>query len=419
MIGPAGPAGGPGTSGGGPSASGVAWLDCRIGVAGDMLLGALVDAGADAAAVSDAVGAVSRGAVAVRFERVRRAGFAAVRAIVEARGDAGRPEQHRGLAEIEAMIARAGLEPSVADSAIAVFRAIGDVEAERHGCALAEVHFHEVGALDTIADVVGAMAAWHSLGWPAATASVVGVGAGVVSASHGPMSVPAPAVTGLLTRAGAPSWAGPLAREATTPTGAALVTFLAASWGDQPPMTVRAQGFGAGSADPPGVANVTRVLVGAPLPSDDRAAPGPLVAEVRANVDDLDPRVWPSVIDALLADGALDAWLTPITMKHGRPAQCVTVLCAVDRVAHVRARIFELTPTLGVRWQELPREVLDREWVAVPVLGHQVAVKVGRRAGVVVTTQPEWRDVQRVAQEVGMPARTVLELAKQAVKDVT
>jgi uncharacterized protein (TIGR00299 family) protein len=387
-----------------------------------MLLGALIDAGADADAVRTAVQSVSNGDAEVTFDRVTRHGFAAIKATVTTPAE-GRHEDvggQRGLADIVAMIDAAGLAGPVVAAAVEVFTAIGEVEAQRHGCALTEVHFHEVGALDTIADVVGCVAAWHSLGWPAATTSMIGVGRGVVGAAHGPMSVPAPAVAGLLAQAGAPTWAGPLPREATTPTGAALVARLTDGWGDLPAMVLRSQGFGAGSADPPGVANLTRVVLGEALAAAPRGADEPdQVVELRCNVDDLDPRVWPSVLDTLLAEGALDAWLTPITMKRGRPAQMLTVLCRPLDAPGLRRRIFDVTPTFGVRWQHLAREVLDREWQEVDVLGHPLAVKVGRRAGEVVTVQPEWRDVERLAAELGLPARVVLERAKRDVRDLT
>ncbi|MDQ1245654.1 MAG: Pyridinium-3,5-bisthiocarboxylic acid mononucleotide nickel insertion protein [Actinomycetota bacterium] len=393
----------------------IAWLDCRVGVAGDMLLGALVDAGADERAVKAAVAAVSDGAAEVTFDRVLRCGFAALKATVTTPGE--RPVSHRGLAEIVGMIEHAGLPDEVGAASVAVFTLIGEVEARQHGCDVADVHFHEVGALDTIADVVGVVTAWHSLGWPEATGSMIGLGTGMVRAGHGPMSVPAPAVAGVLARTGAPTWAGPLPMEATTPTGSALVAQLAGAWGDPPAMIVRSQGFGAGSADPAGVANVTRVVLGEPVrPAAGEPAD---VVELRCNVDDLDPRVWPSVLAALLAAGALDAWLAPITMKHGRPAQLLTVLGHHETAADLRRLIFELTPTFGVRWQTWHREILDREWQQVLVRGHPVAVKIGRRDGRQVTIQPEWRDVESAAAALDVPARVVLAEAQRGVRRLT
>ena len=216
----------------------------------------------------------------------------------------------------------------------------------------------------------------------------------MVAGSHGELSVPAPAVSGLLGRAGAPSWAGPLPREAATPTGVALLCVLSAGWGDQPAMVVQREGRGAGTADPAGIANVTRVLIGRRSVDSTAAGVEPVqtrdddVLEVRCNVDDLDPRVWPSVVAALLDAGALDAWLQPITMKGGRPAILLSALLRRSSFDAVTSEIFRSTPTFGVRWHRVDREELDRAFVRVQVAGCDVSVKVGSRGGEVITAQP-------------------------------
>lgn len=392
----------------------VLWLDCGIGVAGDMLTGALVAAGADAEQVRAAVAAVARAAGAeqhlqIDFEPVIRAGLTATRSVVTA--DA-RDQPHRRLADIHHILATARLDRAVADDARAVFGLLADAEAIVHGCDVAQVHFHEVGALDAIGDIVAALTAWRSLGAPATWVSPVALGAGTVRMDHGLLPVPAPAVAQILR--GAPTLPGPLAFEACTPTGAALAAYLAGGrWGPCPAMTVAAQGYGAGLADPPHAPNVTRAIVG--HQSEAGAAAGLPAAEalqeLHANIDDLDPRAWPSTIGALLAAGALDAWLTPIVMKHGRPAVTLSVLCHSADAAPLTSAIFELTPTLGVRRRPTERVALQRRWVTVTVLGAPVRVKFGILDGHVVTRQPEWRDIERVAREAGCAPRIVLQLA--------
>jgi uncharacterized protein (TIGR00299 family) protein len=270
-----------------------------------------------------------------------------------------------------------------------------------HGTTPDEVHFHEVGALDAIADVVGVCAGFAHLGATDVVVSPIAVGSGTVETAHGTLPVPPPAVAELLR--GTPTFGGPLPMELCTPTGAALLATLATAWGPQPPMTVEVVGVGAGGRDPEGHANVLRLFVGAAS-----AAGGgePLLLE--CNVDDLDPRVWPAVIAALLDAGASDAWLTPILMKKGRPAHTLSVLVDASRAGAVRAAIFRQTSTIGLREQPLAKHALDREIVGVDVGGRHVAVKLARHDGVVVNAQPEYDDVARAAAELGRPVKDVL-----------
>jgi uncharacterized protein (TIGR00299 family) protein len=276
-----------------------------------------------------------------------------------------------------------------------------------HGTTVEEVHFHEVGALDAIADVVGVCAGFVHVGASSVTVSPVAVGSGSVETAHGTLPVPPPAVAELLR--GVPTHAGPVAMELCTPTGAALLTTLATGYGPQPAMAVEAIGVGAGGRDPEGHANVLRLFTGAAATAaatTEGVAEGPLLLE--CNVDDLDPRVWPSVIAALLEAGASDAWLTPILMKKGRPAHTLSALVDGGRAADVRAAIFRHTTTIGLREQSLRKHALDREMVEVRVDGHAVAVKLARHDGVVVNAQPEYDDVARAARELGRPVNDVL-----------
>lgn len=398
----------------------ICWIDARVGIAGDMLLAALLDAGADLPTVSEAIAAATRGRARVRVESVKRRGIAGSLLVVEADNDV----RFNHLTDLLACADESGLPAGVAKRAGAVFTRLARAESTVHGVDAGDVHLHEVGALDTVVDVVGCLAALASLGVERVVASPIGVGAGMITVAHGSLSVPVPGVAQLLAEVGAPSHAGPLLMEAATPTGVALLAELADDWGGQPPMRVQAQGVGAGNADPEVAANITRVLLGEPVEvaeagtSTSRFADSAVV-ELHCNVDDLDPRAWPQVIDALLEAGALDAWLTPITMKGGRPAVMLGVLAEELTLGGITEVVFAQTTTLGVRFVPVQREVLDREWVNVDVEGCAVSVKVGRRAGRVITVQPEWRDVVAAAASLGRAPRDVADAARASVSQIT
>lgn len=375
------------------------WVDASSGASGDMLLGALVGAGVPVDVVQRAVDAVAPEPVTLRVEQVQRNGFAATRCHVGIDDS----EHHRAWRDIRTLISEADLDDDVRRLALAVFERLAVAEATVHGTDPMDVSFHEVGALDAIADVVGASAGFVWLGSDAVTVSPVAVGSGSVRGAHGTLPVPPPAVAELLR--GVPSYAGPEgapAMELCTPTGAALLTTLATGWGPQPPMTSTAIGVGAGGRDPQGHANVLRLFVGetAEQPAT------PLLVET--NIDDLDPRLWPQVIAALLAAGASDAWLTPILMKKGRPAHTLSVLVRGDLAEPVRAAIFRHTSTIGVREIPLDKHALDREMIAVEVGGRTVAVKLARHHGELVNAQPEYDDVVRAAEALDRPVSEVL-----------
>jgi pyridinium-3,5-bisthiocarboxylic acid mononucleotide nickel chelatase len=370
------------------------WVDASAGASGDMLLGALVGAGVPVAVLQAAIDAVAPEPITLRVEEVRRGGLAATRCHV----DVVDSSHHRTWRDVQAMLRGH-------DLALAVFERLAVAEAAVHGTTPDEVHFHEVGALDAIADIVGVCAGFAHLAAERVTVSPVAVGSGTVRAAHGTLPVPPPAVAELLR--GVPSFAGPVAMETCTPTGAALLTTLATSWGPQPAMTVDAIGVGAGGRDLEAQANVVRIFRGLEtgLPSS-AATSGPLLLE--CNVDDLDPRVWPAVIAALLEAGASDAWLTPILMKKGRPAHTLSALVDAGRAADVRAAIFRQTSTIGLREQPLTKHALDREFVTVQVGGQDVGVKLARLDGTVVNAQPEYDDVARAATELARPVADVL-----------
>ena len=366
--------------------------------------------------------AVVPGRVRLAAGRVTRAGIAATQVVVDA------PEEtdHRRWETVRTLLADATLPDGTRDRALRTFAALAAAEGTVHGVDPDQVHFHEVGALDAIADVVGAAAGLEHLGVTAAASSTVALGAGTVRAAHGRLPVPGPAVVALL--AARPTAGGPVERELTTPTGAAILVTTVDAWGPQPAMRVRAQGFGAGSADPAGHANVLRLVVGEPIDGrldtggsdplplraglpgradSHRGGRGPAIV-VEATVDDLDPRVWPGIVAALIDAGAHDAWLTSALGKKGRPIQVLSVLTDELFVQDVRALVFEQTSTIGIRETAVTKTALERRTATVTVDGLAVRVKIATRDGLAVNVSAEWDDVAAAAATTGLPAKQLL-----------
>jgi uncharacterized protein (TIGR00299 family) protein len=388
----------------------IGWFDCSSGVAGDMLLAALVDAGVDIATMQAAVDAVSPEPVRLRSETVHRGGLRATRIHVEA------PEStsHRRWADIRDLLADAALEPSVRELAVAAFTRLAESEALVHGTHPGEVHFHEVGALDAIADVVGFAAGFQSLGLDHVTASPVAVGSGTVRTHHGLLPVPAPAVVELFRDV--PTHGGGADVELATPTGAALLTAVVTAFGEQPPMRTRRQAFGAGGRDIRGRPNVVRLLLGEPSDNAGNRPPATAAVVMEANVDDLDPRLWPAVLSKLLAAGASDAWLVPILMKKGRPGHTLCVLADTEAADRLRAIMFTETTTIGVRETPVGKRALSRAEHSVDVDGQQIRVKTATLDGVLVNAQPEYDDVAAAAASTGRPVKQVLAAATAAIR---
>ncbi|MGN6132208.1 MAG: nickel pincer cofactor biosynthesis protein LarC [Nocardioidaceae bacterium] len=397
----------------------IGWVDASSGASGDMLLGALIGAGVPLPVVAEAVAAVAPEHVALAPEPVTRNGFAATRCHVTV----AESHTHRTWRDVAALLEAAALAGLVRARAHATFERLAVAEAAVHGTSPEDVHFHEVGALDAIADVVGVCAGLEHLGLERLVVSPVAVGSGTVGGAHGRMPVPPPAVAELLR--GVPSHAGPGEQELCTPTGAALLVTHATGYGPQPAMRVTAIGVGAGGRDPDTHANVLRLLVGEPV--EPEVSPGvstgstsgtqaPLLIET--NVDDLDPRLWPPVITALLDAGASDAWLTPILMKKGRPAHTLSVLVSGEHADAVRTVIFRETSTIGVREIPIGKTALDRQMRTVEVAGHPIHVKLALHHGQLVNAQPEYEDVVRVAAATGRPAKDVLAEAVAASRSL-
>ena len=397
-----------------------AYLDCTAGVAGDMLLGAFLDAGADLAAVRTAVRSLGVPGLNVEVEQTRRCGLRCARAVVIT-SVADQPS--RGLAEVLAVIEAARLGTAAAQVATGTFRLLAEAEAAVHGVPTERVHFHEVGALDALADVVGTAVAAEQLGLLAEdallTCSALAAGSGTARGAHGTLPIPAPAVLQIVADHGLSLSGGNLAGERTTPTGAALVAALATP-GPLPPMTVEAVGNGAGHQDSPERPNITRLVIGCRTESGSAQGPGPAepVTVVETTVDDLDPELWPGVLLAVRAAGAWDCWTTATVGRHGRPGQVLTALCTEQIRPAVVDTLFRHSTTLGVRWALWQRTTLPRTTVPVPVgppgAEQEITVKVAAGPGGQQTAKPELADAERVAQALGWPVRRVCEAALSA-----
>jgi hypothetical protein len=381
------------------------WVDAGNGAAGDMLLAALLDAGADLDAVRSGLRGLAVGPLDVEVGQVRRHGMRALHADVRVPPD----DVSRNLADVTAVLSAASLPEAVREFALAVFERLARAEARVHGVDVSQIHFHEVGALDAIADVTGCALALHSLdllGAATRVVSPVAAGSGVVRAAHGPLPVPVPAVLELLTEAGAPLRSHPASMELCTPTGAALLATLATGWGPVPDCVPVSVGTGAGTADPQGHPNVVRVVVGeASAPSGWTSAD---LHRVDSTIDDLDPRLWPDVLEALRSAGAADAWCAPALMRKGRPGQVLSVLVDAERLDAVCRVVFEQTTSLGVRISAVERRSLRRDRVEVTAGGLTVGVKRGLLGDRVVTAQPEYDEVRAAAVAAGRPVHEVL-----------
>jgi pyridinium-3,5-bisthiocarboxylic acid mononucleotide nickel chelatase len=395
---------------------GAAYIDATAGVAGDMLLAALVDAGADVERVRGAIASLGVPGLGLRTETGRRGGFACLRAVITV---PTATDRERHLADVLGHVGASNLGPAGKDLAARVFRLLAEAEGAVHGEPPEEVHFHEVGAFDSLADVVGAAAALEDLGLlrPGAVVgcSALAAGSGFVTTRHGRLPVPAPAVLHIAAAAGLDLASGDLTGERTTPTGAALVA-AAATPGGFPAMTVRAVGTGGGARDTPDRPNITRVVIGAPGAERDLREGD--VTVVESTVDDLDPRLWPSVLQAVRAAGAWDCWCTPIVGRHGRPGQVLTALCAEPVHGAVAAAIFAHTGTLGVRWSRMNRLTAARTSVKVevgpPGSSQVVTVKVAEAADGPTgfgTATAELAEAEAAALALSWPVRAVCEAA--------
>lgn len=385
----------------------VVYLDCASGASGDMLLGALVDVGLPLPSLEAELAKLPLSGYRLSARKVDRAGVQATKVDVEvATGGHGHGHGRR-LRDILHLLDHSGLDPRVKSRAAALFRRLADAEAAVHGTAPEDVHFHEVGAVDSIVDIVGGVIGFHWLGASRVVASALNVGSGTVRMSHGTYPVPPPATARLVT--GVPVY-GEGQGELLTPTGALLVTSHADSYGPLPALRPLAVGYGAGTGNPPGRPNVLRVVVG----DDASADAAGRVVVIEAEVDDMTPQLCGPLIERLLRAGALDAFFTPVQMKKGRPGLLISVIAPPEGRTALEDLLFAETTTIGLRWQDWNRTVLDREVVPVETAFGAVGVKVARREGRVVNAQPEFEDCLRQAEARGVPVKEVLAAALAA-----
>lgn len=380
------------------------YFDCFCGASGDMILGALIDAGADFESLREALSSLKVSGYTLGIEKVNKHGTMATQFTVNV--DENQAQPHRHLRHIVEIIESGELPQAVKDASIRTFNRIAECEAEVHGTTKEKIHFHEVGAIDSIVDIIGAHLAIDQLKPDRIIASSLHVGSGTVKCAHGVMPVPAPA-TALLLR-GAPSYGGEVDGELLTPTGAALITQLAESFGPMPEMRIEAVGVGSGTKDLPDRPNVLRAFWGESVSSGRKTE---TISVIEANIDDMNPELFPPLISALLKEGARDAFLTPVLGKKGRPGHLVTVLCDPLKQDQLAAVLFRSTTTLGVRMRREERICLEREWRNVDTPWGEVSVKLGYFEDRVSTSSPEYDDCARLAAQAGVPPLDVYQAA--------
>jgi uncharacterized protein (TIGR00299 family) protein len=382
----------------------IAYFDCFSGISGNMSLGALMDCGASPDQLRRELAKLNLPGWRLETDEVRKAGLRGLHAHVAV----GEKQPARHLSDIERIIAESGLSEQVKSRGQSIFRRLAEAESRVHGEPVQEIHFHEVGAVDAIVDIVGTCIALDLLGVGAVYGSPVHIGTGTVESAHGVLPVPAPATLELLK--GIPVYGRDVEAELVTPTGAAILAALAAGFGDSPPMRVAATGYGAGTRDLPW-ANLLRATIGeAEVPG----GPGGRVLVVEANIDDMNPEWYENAMERLFEAGALDVYLIPIQMKRSRPAVVLTLLVEEDKLAPAIDVLFAETTTIGVRMHEVRRETLGRDQITVETPFGPIQVKIARRAGRVMNAAPEYRDCVRVAREKKVPLKEVYRAAMDA-----
>lgn len=393
-----------------------AYFDCFSGIAGDMTVAALLDAGLSWEMLQAELSKLGLAGFHLEKTRVTRSGISGTYFLVQTEdvaSDHHRHEHHHGrhLSDIERMIQESALASEVKDTAIAVFRRLGDAEAKVHGVPVENIHFHEVGAIDSILDIVGSCIGLHELGVTRIVCSPLPTGRGFVKTAHGLMPVPAPATAELCRDL--PTYPVDVEGELVTPTGAALMAVLADSFGPPPAMVSRAVGYGAGTKDFGERPNLVRLTLGEENLAEQGWRKRSLLV-LETNIDDLNPQVYDYVLDRCFQAGALDAWLTPIQMKKNRPAATLSVLCSAENYDGILAILAAETTTLGVRVITVDRLELARAMVNVQTAYGDLPVKVTTLPDGTRKAHPEYEDARRAAQDMGVPLREVLLAAEAA-----
>jgi pyridinium-3,5-bisthiocarboxylic acid mononucleotide nickel chelatase len=380
-----------------------AYFDCFSGISGDMTIGALIDAGASFEELRAQLATLNVPGYELAIEKVMKHGIAGTKFHVHVH-DTG--PQHRRLRDIEAILRASRLQSSIQEHTLAIFTRLAEAEAAIHQTTVEQVYFHEVGAIDSIVDITGAVIGLHLLGVQRVLASAVNVGSGVVRAAHGILPVPGPATAELLK--GAPTYARGNDGELTTPTGAALLVTLAESFGPLPYIRVERVGYGAGTKDLPHAPNLLRVFIG----EDSDRGDADMITVLEANLDDMNPEWFEYAQEQLFAQGALDVFYTPIFMKKNRPATKLTVLCELSNTDSIVDTLFQHTSTFGVRTYEVRRRKLHRFSQTVETPYGPVAVKIGEWRGQVMQISPEYESCRQVARRCDVPLKDVYEAAE-------
>jgi hypothetical protein len=385
----------------------LAYFDCFSGISGDMTLGALLHAGVPLEHLRSELQGLEIPGWEIRAENVWKNGLAATYVRVQTQ----ETRTHRSLSTIEGILQKSKLATPVREHATAIFRKLGEAEAAVHDVPIEKIHFHEVGAVDAIVDIVGACIGFHFLGIQRFACSPLNVGGGTAKMAHGVLPVPAPATARLLL--GKPTYSNGVQKELVTPTGAAIVATLCDTFGPQPPMTVSAIGYGAGTADLEGQPNVLRLMVGESAEKRE----GEYSEDIRvieANLDDLNPQVYGYFVERALSGGALDVFTTAVQMKKNRPGTLLTVLCKPVDESKFQDLFFAETTTLGVRSYTTQRRVLPREWETVTTCYGEVRMKIARVNGQVLQVSPEYEDCRKLAEEKAVPLQRVMQEAMHA-----
>jgi uncharacterized protein (TIGR00299 family) protein len=366
------------------------YFDCFAGASGNMILGALLGLGVEIAELEREIAKLSLPGVLLKVTKVDRSGISAVHVEVKSSDE----KDHRHLSYIERIIDGSGLSDSVMSRSKAIFRRLAEAEAKIHGIDIDHVHFHEVGAVDAIVDVVGACVGFEKLGIERFVCSKINVGSGFVQMEHGRYPVPPPAVSELLQ--GLPVFSNEIEGELITPTGAAIISTVCEAYGHLPEMELEVSSYGAGTRTYEDFPNVLRLLMGNSVPESPNVSMDTLLL-IETNLDDVSPQILGYVMEQALDVGALDVWFTPIQMKKNRPATMISVLCPKDSRATITELLYRETTTLGLRVREVTRECLPREIVTVTTRFGVVDVKLARFGGKVINAMPEYEQVRKLA----------------------
>jgi len=381
----------------------IAFFDCFSGASGDMILGSLIDAGLSPQRLREGLKKLRLPTIHLKVKKVLKAGLSATQVIVEGKGE---KRSHRNLKEILRIIDRSSVETEVKEKSKEIFKRIASIEAKIHQTPMEEVHFHELGGLDSIVDIVGSVWGIQQLGIEKIYVSKVNVGGGFVKCEHGILPVPAPATLSLME--GKPIYSSGVERELLTPTGAAILTTLGSEFGSMPPMKGERIGYGAGRDNLPHP-NLLRLIIGTSESSSQRER----VTVVETNIDDMNPQFYDYVIEKLLAMEVLEVFITPILMKKNRPGHLLTIICPSEKLPPVTKFLLRETTTLGLRWHEEERAKSDREILSKETKYGKIHFKLARWEGRIVNLSPEYEDCKRLALKKRVPLKEVFEEAKR------